>query len=217
MNFTIVTEEKNSVGKHIHDLKCAMRPQVTVKQVKRSFCKRMGIDRDKISLILFGDDVFDEMEMSDDLTIQVCEGRIVVAVKKVKAVEMERDSIAKGGKSLDQVQGNLSGEILTEVEKSVNVVIKNPDCVKEVHVEERPFELSDNLKDVALSNDQEEIVEEEARTESLKEHSWKLWRECGDKDFDTFSFDYRFFHVRMANLKMIGILVDELVSSVVID
>ena len=54
VSFTIVTEEVDANGAPIEDLECGMKPQTTIKQVQKSYCKRMELDRGKISLMLGG-------------------------------------------------------------------------------------------------------------------------------------------------------------------
>ena len=89
IKFTIVTEEKNMAGNPIPDLECAMRPRVMVKQVKRSYCKRMGLDRSNIILRLVSNDVSNNSLLNDETNIQVCEGRIIEAVTREDEVEMK--------------------------------------------------------------------------------------------------------------------------------
>merc|ERR1719318_943470 len=54
VSFTIVTEEVDGNGAPIGDLECGMKPETTIKQVKKSYCKKMGLNREKIRLILGG-------------------------------------------------------------------------------------------------------------------------------------------------------------------
>jgi len=88
VNFTIVTEEKDGTEEPIADLECSMRPQTTVRQVKKSYCKRMGLDRHKIIFRLAGFVNHDDtgMILREEKTVQGLEGRIVAAVRSVEQV-----------------------------------------------------------------------------------------------------------------------------------
>ena len=48
IRFVITTRLSNAAGEHIEDLECSMKPETTIKQVKKSYCKRMGLKYGKV-------------------------------------------------------------------------------------------------------------------------------------------------------------------------
>jgi len=78
VKFTIVTEEKDGAGRTIPSLSYAVRPETSIRRVKMSYCKKTGLDRDKVDLKLVGN----IMNLLDESSVQGLEGRVVTAVKK---------------------------------------------------------------------------------------------------------------------------------------
>jgi len=81
VKFTIVTEEKDGAGRTIPSLACAMRPETFIRQVKKSYCKKMGLDRDRMDLKLVGDVNQNMMDLMDTSSVQGLEGRVLAAVR----------------------------------------------------------------------------------------------------------------------------------------
>ena len=83
VKFTIVTEEKDRAGKAIPSLSCAMRPGTFIRQVKKSYCKKMGLDKDKMDLKLVGDVNQNIICLLDEssVTLQGLDGNVVRAVR----------------------------------------------------------------------------------------------------------------------------------------
>ena len=81
VKFTIVTEEKDGAGRTIPSLSCAMRPGTFIRQVKKSYCKKMGLDRDTIDLKLVGDVNQNMNCLLDENSVQGLEGRVVTVAR----------------------------------------------------------------------------------------------------------------------------------------
>jgi len=73
--FSIATKELSEDGKAIEDLPCGMKPETTVKQIKKSYCKRFGWERDKTRLQLGG------RYLWEGQTVGGFEGVTIIAVK----------------------------------------------------------------------------------------------------------------------------------------
>jgi len=83
VKFSIVTEEKDGTGRDIVKLPCAMRPETLIRQVKKSYCKKMGLDREKMELKLTGsfDANLNVINLLDGNSVNGLEGAIVKAVR----------------------------------------------------------------------------------------------------------------------------------------
>merc|ERR1712179_411948 len=73
--FSIVTKELSEDGEAIEDLPCGMKPETTVKQIKKSYCKRFGWERDKTRLQIGGKYLWEGQ------TVGGFEGVTILAVK----------------------------------------------------------------------------------------------------------------------------------------
>jgi len=73
--FSIATKELSEDGEAIEDLPCGMKPETTVKKIKKSYCKRVGWERDKTRLQLEGKYLWEGQ------TVGGFEGVTIVAVK----------------------------------------------------------------------------------------------------------------------------------------
>ena len=58
-----------------------MRPGTFIRQVKKSYCKKMELDKDKMDLKLVGDVNQNMICLSDESSVQGLEGKVVTAVK----------------------------------------------------------------------------------------------------------------------------------------
>jgi len=73
--FSIATKELSKDGEAIEDLPCGMKPETTVKTIKKSYCKRFGWERDKTRLQLGG------RYLWEGQTVGGFEGVTIIAVK----------------------------------------------------------------------------------------------------------------------------------------
>jgi hypothetical protein len=70
VKFTIMTEEKDRAGRTIPSLSCAMRPGTFIRQVKKSYCKKMGLDRGMMDLKQVGDVNQNMIRLLDQSSVQ---------------------------------------------------------------------------------------------------------------------------------------------------
>ena len=73
--FSIATKELSEVGEAIEDLQCGMKPETTLKQIKKSYCKRFGWKLNKSRLQLGGKYLWEGQ------TVAGFEGVTILAVK----------------------------------------------------------------------------------------------------------------------------------------
>merc|ERR1719186_643140 len=107
-----------------------MRPQTTVRQVKKSYCKRMGFDRHKIAFRLAGSVEYIDtgMILREETTVQGLEGRIVAAVMSVE------QEVSTGGNE-KSFQGNEISvwveEVGVEEDPKINAVTEVDEKIQE--------------------------------------------------------------------------------------
>jgi len=121
VNFTIITEETDVNGKSIEDLDCAMRPETTVKQLKKSYCKRNGLDRDKIAFQLVGSTSGEKTGIvlgEEEQTVHKFEGRKVVAVRSVE--QGTETQVSDGAENMVEVEINNNIVATEESDTPVN-------------------------------------------------------------------------------------------------
>jgi len=146
VNFTIVTEETDVSGKRIDDLDCAMRPETTVKQLKKSYCKRNGLDRDKITFQLVGSTSLEKtgIILGEEQTVQEFEGGIVVAVRSVE--QGTETAVSDGDENM--VEGEINNNIVASEESDAP-------SSEEIGSKKRKFSLVQTNKSVFLGEGQD--------------------------------------------------------------
>merc|ERR1719508_197750 len=86
-----------------------MRPETTVKQLKKSYCKRNGLDRDKITFQLVGSSLEKTgIIIGEEQSVQEFEGGIVVAVRSVE--QGTETAVSDGDENL--VEGEINNNIV---------------------------------------------------------------------------------------------------------
>jgi len=96
---------KPMVGKSIEDLDCAMRPETIVKQLKKSYCNRNGLDRDKIAFQLVGSTSLEKtgIVLREEQTVQEFKGRKVVVGSVEQGTETQ---VSDGAENMVEVEIN---------------------------------------------------------------------------------------------------------------